>query len=236
MDIGSEDWGRLIVEGARALGADLGPPQTRLFAQHARELLQWNRVTNLTSITAPLEVALNHFVDSLAPARLIPSGARLIDVGSGGGFPGLPLHVAVPGLKTTLVDASRKKVSFLRHVIRTLGLEGIDAVHRRVEEFPAPAGGTGAGTIVVSRAFSAVAPFLRMTLPLIDRGGKLIALKGGIADAEFAELEADSARGVFGLPLCFERIDYRLPGLKACRTILVATPARPAGGVETDGR
>jgi 16S rRNA (guanine527-N7)-methyltransferase len=237
MEIGSEGWGRLIVNGARALGVELAPRHVRLFGEHATELLKWNQVTNLTTITGAAEVGLNHYVDSLAAAPLIPHGATLLDVGSGGGFPGLPLHVVVPGLKTTLVDAVRKKVSFLRHVIRKLGLEGIAAVHMRVEEFPAATGRESTQTVVISRAFSALAPFLRVALPLVAPGGKLIALKGEIHAAELSGLRADSESGVFGVPVSFELIEYGLPGLKAPRTLLVAEPqARPGAVGAPDGR
>lgn len=231
MEIGSLSWGRLIVDGARALGAELAPRHIRLFSEHALELLKWNQVTNLTTITGPAEMALNHYVDSLAPAGLVPPGAALLDVGCGGGFPGLPLHIVVPGLKTTLVDASRKKVSFLRHVIRKLGLERIEALHMRVEDMThEKEGDRTAYTVVISRAFSAMAPFLRLALPLIDRRGKIIALKGEIPPSEWSRLQADSARGVFGVPVSIERVNYRLPGLRADRTILVAEPEDPPAG------
>ena len=230
MEIGSQSWGRLIVDGARALGVELAPRHIRLFSEHALELLKWNQVTNLTTITGPTEMALNHYVDSLAPAGLVPPGAALLDVGCGGGFPGLPLHIVVPGLSTTLVDASRKKVSFLRHVIRKLGLEGIEALHMRIEDMPTGHGGKTAYTVVISRAFSALAPFVRLALPLIDRRGKLIALKGEIPPAEWSQWQADSARGVFGEPVSIERFNYRLPGLRADRTILVVGPEDVSAG------
>ena len=87
---------------------------TELFAVHARELLHWNQTINLTAITDPFEVAIKHFVDSLAPAGLISPRATLLDIGSGGGFPGIPLKVAISTLSMTLIDASRKKINFLR--------------------------------------------------------------------------------------------------------------------------
>ncbi len=230
MEIGSEEWGRLIKDGARSLGVELAQVHIGLFAEHALELLKWNRVTNLTAITGAAEMALNHYVDSLAPAGLIPPGAALIDVGCGGGFPGLPLHIVIPGLKTTLVDASRKKVSFLRHVIRKLGLEGIEALHTRIEDLPIETGATAAPTVLISRAFSATATFVRLALPLIGCRGKLIALKGEVPPAELSDLQADSTRGAFGKPVSFERIGYRLAGLRADRTILVVEPGGSPSG------
>jgi 16S rRNA (guanine527-N7)-methyltransferase len=131
MKIGSDEWSQVIVDGARAFGLDLDSRHTDRFAAHAAELLHWNKTINLTTITDPYEVAVKHFVDSLAPAELISPGANLLDIGSGGGFPGLPLKVVIPSLSITLVDASRKKVNFLKHVIRTLKLKGIEALHIR---------------------------------------------------------------------------------------------------------
>ena len=86
----------MIIAGARAFDLDLQRHHTELFALHARELLHWNRAINLTAITDPFEIAIKHFVDSLAPARMISPGANLLDIGSGGGFPGIVLKVIQP--------------------------------------------------------------------------------------------------------------------------------------------
>ena len=137
MEIGSKEWSRLIIEGAGAFGIDLKHHHTDQYAIHARDLVQWTKKINITSITDPFEIAVKHFLDSIAPAPLIPPGAALLDVGSGGGFPGIPLKVLIPSLTVTLVDASRKKVSFLKHVIRTLALDNINAIHYRAEDLAA---------------------------------------------------------------------------------------------------
>jgi 16S rRNA (guanine527-N7)-methyltransferase len=221
MDIGSPEWSRLLIEGAAVLGVDLGPDHTRLFARHASELLKWNAVTNLTAITRPEAVALNHFLDSLAPARLVAPGSNLLDVGAGGGFPGLPLHIAVGGLRTILVDAVRKKVSFLRHVIRELALSGIDARHLRVEELSRRADYRQVFDVVTSRAFSALAPFVSAVWPLVRPGGQLIMLKGEVSAGEMQAFRGLASRGGRGEGLTLERITYSLPGLKHERSLLV---------------
>lgn len=227
MDIGSPEWARLIVEGAAPLGVTPGPDQIAQFVRHAQALLEWNAVTNLTTITRAEDVALNHFLDSLAGAALVPAGADLLDVGSGGGFPGLPLHVVVPGLRTTLVDASRKKVSFLRHVIRSLQLERAEALHARVEELGRAPGQDRRYDVIVSRAFASMTELLRAAWPLVKPGGRVVALKGILSEAEMEAVREESAGGAYGAVCRVETSRYRLPGLKSerMRVVVLWQPA-----------
>jgi 16S rRNA (guanine527-N7)-methyltransferase len=225
MDIESPEWARIIAEGAAPLGLVPGPDHIALFARHARILLEWNAVTNLTTITRPEDIALNHFLDSLAAAAAVPPGSEVLDVGSGGGFPGLPLHVAVSGLRTTLLDASRKKVSFLRHVIRTLGLERAQALHGRVEELGRCPGQAGCYDVVVSRAFATVTELLLAAWPLVKPGGRVVALKGMLTEAELAEVRSAAAEGACGAVLRVEASLYHLPGLKSRRMRVVVSQA-----------
>ncbi len=184
MKIGSTEWSKLIIDGARVFDLDLDRSHTDLFAAHAIELLHWTRTTNLTSITDPYEIAVKHFVDSLAPAGMISSDAALLDIGSGGGFPGFPLKVVMPSLEVTLVDASRKKVNFLKHVIRTLKLEGIEALHIRVEKLAADPAYEKRFDIITSRALTDLKSFIAQARPLLAVDGLMIALKGIIDEAE----------------------------------------------------
>ena len=115
MRIGSPQWAALIVEGAKAFGLALDQKQVSRFAAHASELIKWNKKFNLTTITDPRDMALKHYLDSIAPAKRIPSFSTLLDIGSGGGFPGIPLKIICPNLKLTLIDGSRKKINFLKH-------------------------------------------------------------------------------------------------------------------------
>lgn len=221
MEIGSPEWDHLLVDGAAPLGVALQPWHTRLFARHAVELLKWNAVVNLTAITQPEGIALNHFLDSLAAARFIAPGSGLLDVGSGGGFPGLPLHIAIGGLQTTLVDAVRKKVNFLRHVMREMALSGIEARHLRVEELSRQAGGQRRYDVITSRAFSASAPFVRAVWPLLRPRGRVIALKGHVSPAETSALRKLLDSGEIGEGSTLEQIRYSLPGLRHERTLLI---------------
>ena len=178
MQIGSKEWSDLIIEGAAAFDIDLDTGHTGQFALHAAELVRWNRKINLTAITDPFEVAVKHFLDSLPAARSIPADASVLDMGSGGGFPGLPLKVLRPCLSVTLIDASRKKVSFLKHVIRTLKLDNIEALHIRAEDLADDPRYRNRFHVIISRAFSSLEFFLRLAWPLLVEGGTILALKG----------------------------------------------------------
>ena len=134
VDFESPAWASILDEGARAMGMRLKRSQIAQFAIHAKELLAWNRFANLTAITDPVEIAVKQFLDTLSLPSFLAPRSRLLDIGSGGGFPGIPLGVLRPDLHIMLIDASRKKVSFQKHIIRTLGLKNIEARHIRAEE------------------------------------------------------------------------------------------------------
>jgi 16S rRNA (guanine527-N7)-methyltransferase len=187
MKIGSNEWSELIINGARFFDLDLDRRHTELFAAHARELLHWNNTINLTTITDPFEVAVKHFVDSLAPAKMISPGATLLDIGSGSGFPGIPLKVIMPSLVVTLVDASRKKANFLKHVIRTLKLEGIEAHHIRAEDLADDPAYLKHFETITSRALTDLKSFILQARPFLAVNGQMIALKGLV---DKTELEA----------------------------------------------
>lgn len=196
----SPEWRRLIETGAAALGVDLVPGQLDRFALHAETLAAWNRKVNLTAITEPAEVAVKHFVDSLAAVPLVPREAALLDLGAGGGFPGLPLKVALPALRVTLVDASRKKVSFLSQVIRLLALEDTAARHARAEAMADDPAFRGAFDVVVSRAVTAFEPLARLSTPLLRAGGILVAMRGPETEGGAAPTAPGVVRHAYRLP------------------------------------
>lgn len=178
MKIGSSEWSKLIIDGAKAFDLDLERYHTDLFAAHARELLRWNKTINLTAITDPFEIAIKHFVDSLVPARIIAPGTTLLDIGTGGGFPGVVLKVILPALAVTLIDASRKKVNFLKHLIRTLNLKGIEAIHIRIEDLASDPTYRQHFDFITSRALTDLESFIHQARPLLAVNGQMIAFKG----------------------------------------------------------
>lgn len=191
MEINSNEWSKFLIHHAKTFDIDIDRTHIRLFATHALELLKWARKINITTITDPAEVASKHFLDSMAAVHLTAPGGTLLDIGSGGGFPGIPLKVLLPGLRVTLIDASRKKVHFLKHIIRTLNLGDIEAIHTRAEELAAIPGNAKKFDVITSRALSSLESFIRLALPLLAESGRIIALKGQVDESEMNNLQSN---------------------------------------------
>ena len=180
-----------ILAGAEKLGFTVTHSQAVKMEQYGRELLLWNKKINLTAITEPAQVAEKHFIDSMAAADMVRTCGSLADMGSGGGFPGIVLKIMNPGLDIVLIDSVRKKVNFLKHVIRTLELKNIDAVHSRAEDLHAHPDFSGRFDCVISRAFADLDKFVRLAGPLIHADGRLLAMKGRQGRTEILpEIEA----------------------------------------------
>lgn len=222
-------WMDTIQQGAAELKVPVTEGMLHGFAEHARLLAVWNRKVNLTAITDPREVAVKHFVDSLAPVPWLPHGATVLDIGSGAGFPGIPVKVVRPDLRVVLVDAVRKKVSFLQQVIRSLELTGISARHARAEALAGEPEMAGAFDVVICRALSELADFVALASPLMAPGGLAAALKGRVSRDELDRGRDAAAR----MPRSFEpesrhsfrlRVHrYRLPVLGAERNLVFFT-------------
>ena len=226
MDIGSPAWENLIIDGAKAFQIRVDRQMVRQFSLHACELIKWNQKINLTAITDPGEIALKHYLDSIAPARWIPPSSLLLDIGSGGGFPGIPLKVLIPSLVVTLIDGSRKKISFLKHSIRTLELENIHARQVRAEELAKDAHVASAFDVIISRALSSLAEFVKLALPLLADRGIIIALKGEMDKKKVAELQSTvlekmppSTGESYAYTLTLE--NYQLPVIQSKRSMLI---------------
>jgi 16S rRNA (guanine527-N7)-methyltransferase len=190
MQIGSKKWRNLIYEGAKDFDIQVDKRKIEKFAIHAHELMKWNQKTNLTAITDPFEVAVKHFLDSIIPMKVIPSNASLLDIGSGGGFPGIPLKICLPSLSVTLIDASRKKVSFLKHIIRMLELKNIDALHIRAEEFVNTPHIDKTFNVVISRALSSMTNIALTALPFLKEEGVIIAMRANVSDDDIQLLRS----------------------------------------------
>ena len=235
MKIDSDKWHRMVIEAALQLDVPVSPKQAQAMGMHARELIEWNRTTNLTAITDPLEVAVKHYVDSLAAAAWIGKSAHVLDAGSGGGFPGIPLNILRPDLIITLVDSVRKKVSFLKHTIRTLGLKNIEAVHGRLETLGRQPEYQKRFDTVICRAFSSLDDFAARTTAFLTPGGCMVALKGPQTDHPEEEGAGISGRSVIDLGGTSFRISvhrYRLPLLDSQRRVVRLTPLTEEGMME----
>jgi 16S rRNA (guanine527-N7)-methyltransferase len=191
------------------MGIFLTPSQVDQMICHAVQLEKWNRRINLTAIKDPAAMARKHFLDAIAIHPYICGKAkRLLDMGSGGGFPGLPLKLLSPDIHMVLLDASQKKINFLKHVIRTLEIGGIEAIHARVEAVGNdPDGGRdgecGRFDGVLARGFAALDIIAGLAAPLLGSTGTIYALKGPEAGKEITpELEKTFA---------VQYHDYQLP-------------------------
>lgn len=155
------------------------------FDRYAGMLTERNEKVNLTAITDPEEIRVKHFADSLAAVDLIAENAKMLDIGSGAGFPGIPLKIVRDDLVVTLLDSVNKKVAFLGDVIVDLGLKNITAVHARIEDFPHKA----EFDVVVSRAVAELTTLAEYALPFVKVGGTFVAYKSEKAEAEAAAAE-----------------------------------------------
>ena len=168
-----------LIQGARALGLNLTTAQIDLFGLYLERLRDWSLTANLTSITGPEDIQLKHFVDSLTVTRMLPpeGSLRLLDVGSGAGFPGMPLKIARNALSLFLLDSIGKKTRFLEHLTRDLGLEDVTVLTGRAETLARREDLRESFDFVVSRAVAPLSTLLEFTLPFCRVGGKVVAQK-----------------------------------------------------------
>ena len=174
--------------GARALGVALDDAQIDRFSRYADGLGAWNERVNLTSAQALADITRTHFLDSLTlvpfVTRAAGDGARVVDVGSGAGFPGVALKVAMPSLRVTLVEATAKKAVFLRWLVDELALTGVEVRTGRAEELGHDVGLRESFDIATARALGPMTTMLELTLPFVRVGGVLLAQRGKEAGAE----------------------------------------------------
>lgn len=183
---------KLLIQGAREFGVCLDEKALKAFDIYLKELLKWNQKINLTAIRSEKGIVLKHFLDSLSVKPYLPEQSSILDIGSGAGFPGIPLKIVRPALQMTLIDSVRKKVDFQRHVIRMLGLRGTEVIHGRAQDREIVQNLGGRFDITLSRAFSDLRTFLVLSFPFLKGGGTAIAMKGEPDDKEIGLLaEAD---------------------------------------------
>ncbi len=201
-----------------ALDLRLAPGQAAALAQYLALLQRWNGTYNLTAVRDPAEMLTQHLADCLAliaPLRRQAESGRLLDVGSGGGLPGVVVAVMLPGWDVTCVDTVGKKVAFIRQAAGHLRLPNLHAEHARVERLQRPA-----FDVVTSRAFAALPDFTRLTRQSLAEGGVWLAMKGKRPDDEIAALPADVD--------VFHVEQLAVPGLDAQRCLVWMRPKPPA--------
>ena len=177
-----------LVTGAASLGITLTDQQEHLFSAFLEELLLWNRRINLIAEASPSEIVVGHFLDSLTLASfIVRKDGSLLDIGTGAGLPGIPLKIAIPAIRVYLLEASRKKTSFLKHVIRRLPLEGATVIHRRVEQTLQEEMYRSRFDTVVSRAALKMPDLAALAGYYLAQRGVLIAMKGAHIEGEIED-------------------------------------------------
>ncbi|MBI2955648.1 MAG: 16S rRNA (guanine(527)-N(7))-methyltransferase RsmG [Chloroflexi bacterium] len=235
----------LLIEGSHLLGIPLSEHQLRLFRLYAEELALWNRQFNLTAVTDYEGIQTRHFLDSITcllafpavevrdpPCQIagLPSmtGLRVIDIGAGGGFPGLPLKIVCPEITLTLLDSVAKKTKFLDHLVNKLGLAGVHVVTGRAEEVARDPQHRERYDVVVSRAVAELAVLAELCLPFARVGGRMIAPKKGALEREIEMGEGAVERlgGRMGKAIAVE-----LPGFLDIRHLIVVDKVSPTPAV-----
>lgn len=213
-------------KAAIAYGLPLTEKQLAQFTRYYELLIAWNEKMNLTAITEAKDVAIKHMVDSISaydPA-LFAGPVRVIDVGTGAGFPGLPLKIFCPEMQLTLMDSLNKRVNFLQTVVNELGLTDVECVHARAEEGARNKKYREQFDLAVSRAVARLPILCEYCLPFVKKGGHFLALKGR-AYAEEVQ-EAEKAIKVLGGSHA-EMREVHLPELEDKRAIIVITKTMP---------
>ena len=209
---GKEDWKALLRNAVSEIEIDLNENEQGLFGIYLRELTEWNKKINITSIRNTEDIVIKHFLDSLTVLNYVPLSGRVVDIGSGGGFPGIPLKIREPSLNVMLVESNRKKANFLKHIIRSLNLQAIEVYNGRAEDLDRK----NFFDYAVSRAFSDLKSFCNLATPLLKIGGHMVSMKGKSVEREIKEKELYDIGAKF-----ISKNSFSLPYDKGRRTIVV---------------
>ncbi len=211
-----------LKEKAKQIDIILEEEQIKQFYEYMNVLLEWNEKINLTAIIEPKEIILKHFIDSLTIQKYIQEGQKVIDVGTGAGFPGIPLSIIKQNTEITLLDSLNKRITFLNESISSLQLKNIKTVHARVEEFANNKKERESYDIATSRAVASLNVLLEYLLPLVKVGGFCICMKG--SNTEEIQ-EAKNALEILGGEI--EKIEkINLPDSDIQRNIIVVKKSR----------
>lgn len=219
---------QMLSAGNRGRDAEVNDEKVELLDKFTKELIAANQTVNLTAITDPEEIADKLILDSIFPGQFIPRSSAILDLGTGAGFPGIPLKIAYPDFFVTLIDGKRKKVNFLKYVIRQLRLKDIEARHIRAEEL------TGQGKrfdVVITRAVSPLDHLIKLALPLLEKDGLFVAMKGSNYQAEIDSLRDDAfiqtdKKKYNTRKLGIEVETYRLPVSGIARALIMVRTGR----------
>ena len=203
-------------EKLNKINVQIEETQLEKFYNYMNLLIEWNEKINLTAITEPKEIILKHFVDCITIVKHIPKEAQIVDVGTGAGFPGIPLNIMDDSSNYTLVDSLNKRINFLNEIINTLDLENINAIHSRIEDFAK--NNKEDYDVATSRAVASLNILLEYLLPLVKVGGICICMKGSNVQEEIQN--SKKALEVLGGKI--EKIEeIKLPDSDITRNIII---------------
>lgn len=185
MDI--QEFSDLMIEYGKEIDIMFTEEQLKQFYQYMNLLIEWNEKINLTAIVEPKEIILKHFIDSLTITKYIGKNQSVIDIGTGAGFPGIPLKIVRKDLKITLLDSLNKRIHFLDEVIKELALENIDTVHARIEEYAKNKNYRETYNIATSRAVANLTTLSEYMLPMVRINGMAICMKGSEISEEISK-------------------------------------------------
>ena len=213
-----DDFKEKMIINVDKLGINLSEIQLKQFYNYMNLLIEWNKKVNLTAITEPDEIILKHFVDSLTISKYISDGTKVVDVGTGAGFPGIPLKIVRQDVDITLLDSLQKRINFLDEVINELNLEKITTIHSRVEDFGKNKKYREEFDIATSRAVANLSTLSEYLLPLVKVGGKVISMKGSLIQEELEN--SKNAIKILGGKI--EKVDeFDLPNSDISRNIVL---------------
>ncbi|MCL2760082.1 MAG: 16S rRNA (guanine(527)-N(7))-methyltransferase RsmG [Desulfuromonadales bacterium] len=198
-------WQNILLKGAEEIDLVVTPKQLQQFEVLLDELLKWNQKINLTAITDFEDIAVKHFIDSMTLFKVIDDEGTLLDVGSGAGFPAIPLKIMKPELQIVSVDAIGKKIMFQKHIARVLALKEFTPIHERVEKLYKNY--TEHFNWIVSRAFASIEEFVELVDKLLAGNGKIIAMKGRDINSEIENFRIKESANKFQI----QEINFHLP-------------------------
>lgn len=222
-----EEFERLMIEYGQKINIKFTEEQLNKFYEYMNLLLEWNEKINLTAITEPKDVILKHFIDSLTINKYLKENRTLADVGTGAGFPGIPLKILRPDLKIILVDSLNKRINFLNEVILKLNLKDIDTVHSRIEDFGNDKKYREKFDYVTARAVANLSVLSEYLLPICKVTGKCICMKGSNVEEELSSGKV--AINVLGGKIsCVD--EFVLPDSDICRNVIVVDKVKNTPG------
>ena len=217
-----EEFSKELIEKLNKINIKIEEEQIKKFYNYMNLLIEWNEKINLTAITEPKEIILKHFVDCITILKYIPDDAKIVDVGTGAGFPGIPLNIMNNMPKYTLVDSLNKRIKFLDEMIDVLKLENINTVHSRIEDFAK--NNKEVYDVATSRAVASLNILLEYLLPLVKVGGICICMKG----SNIQEEVQNSKKALEILGGKIEKIEeITLPNSNITRNIIIVRKIKP---------